>query len=346
MRRAPRSLCLAALACLALLAPALALATPPPPAQPAAPPPPPAPTGEVHVPSDQVLTTALPDGVVVTFEPGTDGALGRRGQARERDREVDARLPPRADRRRDRRHDASARRHERRARVPRLDARRHAHRLARPDARRGARRHDRRRRLRGRRSSSARTGRASPSRTRTALVLHKGGDADKSRAAPRRAELGRRRRAARRRSPSWPRAPARWSASRGRPPRARRATACEVGTDAGMTQIVAERRDRRRALLARRRPGPASTSSLACAPSAPRGIVGAWSPPRALRVLHFRLPSGAFVARDGVVVLPDGAFAAPRRRRRRRGGLRERAPRRPARRARPLLVEARRRRCA
>jgi hypothetical protein len=36
------------------------------------------------------------------------------------------------------------------------------------------------------------------------------------------------------------------------------------------------------------------------------GIIGDWSPPHALRVAHYRLPSGAFLAKDGVVVLPQG----------------------------------------
>jgi hypothetical protein len=37
------------------------------------------------------------------------------------------------------------------------------------------------------------------------------------------------------------------------------------------------------------------------------GVIGDWSSPRPLRVVHYRLPSGAFLARDGVVVLPRGA---------------------------------------
>jgi hypothetical protein len=37
------------------------------------------------------------------------------------------------------------------------------------------------------------------------------------------------------------------------------------------------------------------------------GIVGQWSAPRALHVVHYQLPDGAFVARDGALVLPDGA---------------------------------------
>ena len=36
------------------------------------------------------------------------------------------------------------------------------------------------------------------------------------------------------------------------------------------------------------------------------GIIGEWSPPHAMRVAHYRLPGGGFVARDGVVVLPQG----------------------------------------
>jgi hypothetical protein len=37
------------------------------------------------------------------------------------------------------------------------------------------------------------------------------------------------------------------------------------------------------------------------------GLLGEWSPPRAMRVLRYRLPTGAFVARDGVMVLPNGS---------------------------------------
>jgi hypothetical protein len=36
-------------------------------------------------------------------------------------------------------------------------------------------------------------------------------------------------------------------------------------------------------------------------------IASPWSAPRALRVAHYKLPDGAFVAGDGVVVLPEGA---------------------------------------
>jgi hypothetical protein len=36
----------------------------------------------------------------------------------------------------------------------------------------------------------------------------------------------------------------------------------------------------------------------------PEGIVGEWSPARSLRVVHYTVPDGATVARDGAIVLP------------------------------------------
>lgn len=40
------------------------------------------------------------------------------------------------------------------------------------------------------------------------------------------------------------------------------------------------------------------------------GIVGAWSAPRPIHVLRYALPDGAFVARDGVIVLPKGEYVS------------------------------------
>jgi hypothetical protein len=40
------------------------------------------------------------------------------------------------------------------------------------------------------------------------------------------------------------------------------------------------------------------------------GIIGSWSAPCPVRVLHFELPAGGFVANDGTIVLPDGASVA------------------------------------
>ncbi len=37
------------------------------------------------------------------------------------------------------------------------------------------------------------------------------------------------------------------------------------------------------------------------------GIVGEWSPTRPLRIVHYQVPEGAFVASDGAIVLPEGA---------------------------------------
>jgi hypothetical protein len=42
------------------------------------------------------------------------------------------------------------------------------------------------------------------------------------------------------------------------------------------------------------------------------GIVGAWSPARAIRAARYTLPDGAFVARDGVLVVPSDATVAIR----------------------------------
>ena len=41
------------------------------------------------------------------------------------------------------------------------------------------------------------------------------------------------------------------------------------------------------------------------------GVVGEWSAPRPLRVVGYALPAGAFVARDGAVVLPPRTVLAP-----------------------------------
>jgi hypothetical protein len=39
----------------------------------------------------------------------------------------------------------------------------------------------------------------------------------------------------------------------------------------------------------------------------PEGIVGEWSPTRPLRIVHYQVPDGAFIASDGAIVLPEGA---------------------------------------
>ena len=40
------------------------------------------------------------------------------------------------------------------------------------------------------------------------------------------------------------------------------------------------------------------------------GIVGEWSPTRSLRIVHYTLPDGASVARDGTVIVPPGGAVA------------------------------------
>ena len=40
------------------------------------------------------------------------------------------------------------------------------------------------------------------------------------------------------------------------------------------------------------------------------GIVGAWSPSRPIRIVRYMLPENAFVARDGVLVIPEGGAVA------------------------------------
>jgi hypothetical protein len=81
----------------------------------------------------------------------------------------------------------------------------------------------------------------------------------------------------------------------------------EIATDAAMTHIV------ERAYVPGA-PEPHHTSTL---PASQRyfahvravtnaGIVGAWSAPRAMRVLHFELPPDGLVANDGTIVLAAG----------------------------------------
>ena len=80
----------------------------------------------------------------------------------------------------------------------------------------------------------------------------------------------------------------------------------QIATDAAMSQIVqrAAVGDPRFSLPA---PGAGVHYFAHVRAVGAEGLVGAWSTPRTLRAVHFRLPSGAFVAHDGVVVLPEGA---------------------------------------
>ena len=83
----------------------------------------------------------------------------------------------------------------------------------------------------------------------------------------------------------------------------------QIGTDAEMTRIVQQAAvgDARFSLPA---PSPGIHYFAQVRSVGQDGIVGAWSGARALRVAHYRLPPGAFVARDGAVVLPFGTSLA------------------------------------
>ena len=283
------------------LAPATAFSAPPPPP----PPPPPAPTGDVLVPADQVLTTALPDGVVVTFEPGSSARWGGAGKLASEtakwtrgfhieltDGEIDVTMPVAA---------KGERAFLVTTRAGTLtDWRGRMHVTARGDATavavyEGAV-------VVGSNKQSFPVGDA------TAIVLHKGGDVDKSRALPA--------------VPSWDGAGAgppsfavvaegagamlgiSWAPSTGAS-----SYRVQIASDAAMTTIV------QRAAVGDPRfgiPAPAAGVHYWAQVRAigAEGLVGAWSAPRALRVLHYRLPSGGFIARDGVAVLPEGTSLA------------------------------------
>jgi len=305
MRLTPHLACLGVVltaAATSAAPPPAASAAPPASAAPAPPPPPPPPTGDLHVPNDQVQTTVLPDGVVLTFEPGTTGRWQGAGKLASEtakwtrgfhveltDGEMDITMPV-----------AGKGEHaflvSTRAGTL-TDWRGRMHVMARGDTTSvvvydgavvvGSNRQ------------------SFPVTAATALVLHKGGDADKSHPVPP--------------VPSWDGAAAggppsfavvaegtnallglAWAPASGAA-----SYRVQVGTDAEMSHIVQS------AAVGEPHfslPAPAAgvhywaqVRSVGA-----EGIVGAWSAPRALRVLHYRLPSGAFVARDGVVVLPDG----------------------------------------
>jgi len=295
MRFAPLFPAWAGLAAI-VLGPATAFAAPPP----AAPPPPPPPTGDIQVPSDRGLTTALPDGVVVTFEPGSTGRWAGAGKLASEtakwtrgfhieltDGEMDITMPV-----------AAKGEHAFLVTTKAgtlTDWRGRMHVAARGDATSvvvydGA-------------AVVGSNKQSFPVGDGTAVVLHKGGDADKSRAFPS--------------APSWdgtgtpsfavvPEGAGAMLGVAWGPAAGASSYRVQVASDAGMTQIVqrAAVGDPRFSLPA---PGPGVHYWTQVRSVGAEGLVGAWSTPRALRAVHFRLPSGAFVARDGVVVLPDGA---------------------------------------
>ena len=80
----------------------------------------------------------------------------------------------------------------------------------------------------------------------------------------------------------------------------------ELATDPQMTRIV-QRSSLKEPRFTAPEPGHGARFWAQVRAVGADGLVGEWSPPRAMRVVHFRLPPGAFVARDGVVVLASGS---------------------------------------
>jgi hypothetical protein len=138
----------------------------------------------------------------------------------------------------------------------------------------------------------------------TAIVLHKGGEAEKGRAMPG--------------VPAWDAAgsgPAPFAVvAEGQPallgfawtaPAGAKSYRVQIATDPDMKQVV------QRAAVGEQHftlpaPSPGVHEFAQVRAVGDDGIVGPWSAPRALRAAHFRLPAGAFVAHDGAVVLPFG----------------------------------------
>jgi hypothetical protein len=280
----------------ALLAPRVAAAETPAPLPP--------PTGEVRT-ADRGQTVVLPDGVVVAFEPNTSGRWVGSGKLASEtakwtqgfhldlaDGEVDVTMP---------------------------EAAKGAHAFL--VSTRAGTLTDWRGRLHLTVSGDAATvsvyegalvvgtrGQSFPVHEATALVLHKAGDPEKNRSMPS--------------VPAWE------GGSGGAPPFAVVAEGAtttlgfawgaaagaasyriQLGTDAGMGQIVqrAAIGDPRFSVAA---PPPGVHYFAQVRSVGQDGILSSWSTARALRVAHFRLPAGAFVAHDGAVVLPFGTALA------------------------------------
>ncbi|HEY1692361.1 MAG TPA: hypothetical protein VGG39_09370 [Polyangiaceae bacterium] len=286
------------------LASSTAFAAPPPPApRPAAPvasPAPPPPSGEVRL-TDQGQTTTLPDGVVVAFEPNTTARWAGSGKIANElakwtqgfhldltDGEVDVVIP-----------DAPKGAHAFLLSTKAgtlTDWRGSMHVTVRGDSTAIAL-YDGAIVVGSNRQSFHVT-------DPTAIVLHKGGEPEKARALPG--------------IPAWDAAgggpqpfavvadgqPAllgfAWTSASGA-----KSYRVQIATDPDMKQVVqrAAVGDQHFTLPA---PSPGVHEFAQVRAVGDDGIVGPWSAPRALRAAHFRLPPGAFVARDGAVVLPFG----------------------------------------
>jgi hypothetical protein len=279
--------------------PALAAPAPPPPAAPAPPPPPP-PSGDVTVSTDHGVLTPLPDGVVVAFEPGATARWRAAGKLASEsakwahgfhleltDGEIDVAMP--------------APGHGEHAFLLTTRAgtltvwRGHMHARVRGDAT-AVSVYEGALVVGSNRQSFA-------VRDAKALVLHKGSDPDRAGAIPG--------------LPTWDEsavpssfaiAPEGAGAMLGlswtAPPGAA-SYRVQIAEDPAMTRIVRSVSvgDPRLVVPA---PAAGAASWAQVRAVGADGILGDWSAPRALRVAHYRLPSGAFLARDGVVVMPEG----------------------------------------
>jgi hypothetical protein len=83
----------------------------------------------------------------------------------------------------------------------------------------------------------------------------------------------------------------------------------EVATDSAMVRVV-DRTTTTNTHYTTTQPASAGRYWAHVRAVGVEGIVGAWSPPQLVRVLRYQLPPGAMVARDGAIVLPDGASLA------------------------------------
>jgi hypothetical protein len=259
----------------------------------------PAPSGDVEAPADRAVEVVLPDGVTVTLEPGTRGrwlprtklpsetnrwALGYHLVLREG--EIDVRMPP----------------GERGAHAFLVGTREGTLTDWRGKLHVGAH---------GDKTAAAiyegalvvgSNGMGFPVYDGAGVLMSKGVDPDKSRTIPAAPQWD----ADRSASPPFAVAPAGVKANVGFAWKAVAGAASyrvAVASDEAMTQLleVANTTETTFAMVER---APATRTWARVRAVGPEGIAGEWSALRPLHVVHYTLPEGGVVARDGAVVLP------------------------------------------
>ena len=80
----------------------------------------------------------------------------------------------------------------------------------------------------------------------------------------------------------------------------------EIATDPTMVRTVV-RGSTNEARFSTAEPAPGGRYYARVRAVRAEGIVGEWSTARPLRIVHYQVPDGAFVAADGAIVLPEGA---------------------------------------